>query len=636
MSSSFDDLSFAEPSTVSSRQFITNSYVQHPSDGEGFFYSPGQPTRIEISGMGQSQFILPRTLKLHYYAVSQTQIFDTDPPTDVAHVQPLYGPADLNQVDGVPLYGAPHLGVVQSEIPGLSSQLSPMVSDGYSQLLYTTRLMCSGDTGSLAIPGDKHSFEQDGQAYEAGGRSYVARADSVRGASFRLNSTEVGLGGGGSVGEERWGGTFQKYTVPASAWFSLCDGASSVLPLPYLTSSSSNLLTTITWAPATTALCNSIRVRATDLLTYKVTGVHLGWTSINIVDSEILGKIQRLFRGQVSLPIMQGVSIPVPMTMSHRAYKCAQTTLQAPSGSVSLRIPAGVAAANAFVVRVLPAHGSVSFPNYGANSRLSSAGLCEPRAIIQGMQIEIGSARFPSRALSDLYVPTGQVPRGLSSDKWALNVTNPSDARNSYVGGPTFVPTADSEACDAYRLGRQHMSLFDDDKFQSSPAAVLFGSVGDAANATTKTQIIFSGPTSADAGGQLGRWTLTDSPDKFAYQNLFSVGGPGLYIFNLQSLLQENSLRERGYMISGVDLRNQADVTLNMTILGTAPAGTNMKTSTFGNSQVPDTEASPTASAWTITAWTCFSELVTILPSRTDLNASSSLIPSAAGSVASS
>lgn len=70
---------------------------------------------------------------------------------------------------------------------------------------------------------------------------------------------------------------------------------------------------------------------------------------------------------------------------------------------------------------------------------------------------------------------------------------------------------------------------------------------------------------------------------------------------------------------------NQCDVTIEGEILGTAPYGVNVNQATISNN----------ATSWDISAVMAYREMATLLPSRTDLEASASLLPSAAGSVAS-
>ena len=126
MSDSLDYLSFSEPSTVggSSRQFLTQTYEQFSSDGADRFYRPGESTRVEISGMSQNSFILPRTMKLVYHACSNTQTLQADPGYTPVEVADMRGISGLRSLPGVPFYGAPHVASIVSEVPGLSSNLS--------------------------------------------------------------------------------------------------------------------------------------------------------------------------------------------------------------------------------------------------------------------------------------------------------------------------------------------------------------------------------------------------------------------------------------------------------------------------------------------------------------------------------
>jgi hypothetical protein len=607
-----DSMSFSEPGSVSSRQFLTQSYTQFSSDGADYFYKPGQSTRIEIAGQSQNSFILPRTMRLVYHAVSNIQTFpdgspDT-PPLPNSAVS-LRGPAQFKNMPGVAKWGAAHLGSVQTEVPGLSSNMSSLLSDGQSQRLYAQRLFCSGDVGSLNDSALPDSYKSYGRSFEAGGKSLLARASAVTGTFWRAYVD-------GTVSREQAQGGWGRYVIPASAFFDLCDGASSVIPLPYLTSSSANLLVRINWAPAPSAVSAGRQTdastgepnRAADAISYTIGGVSLEWTAVNVIDSSILASIEQLFRGQVSIPVMEGVSVPVPMTLSHRAYRLASSTLSAGAGSFSLRVPAGKACCDGVLLQI-----------QAAGETLPAA----IKPIVRNLVLRVGSARFPAREISDIYVPDGVVPRGLQSDKWALVTTNPADALNtSFVGSGTYIPTADGRASEMYREARQFFSFWDDDKYDAHPAAEAFDGSG---NGPTSVPIKLGGVISVNGDqGEVSYIPAAGGPRKLDSTQVGSRA-PNMWCFSLQSFLPEDSMRERGYQLTGVDLRNQCDVTIEGEILGTAPLGVNVNQELLVDN----------ATSWDISAVMSYREMATLLPSRTDLEASASLLPSAAGSVAS-
>lgn len=538
-----DSMSFAEPGSVSSRQFLTQQYTQFSSDGADYFYKPGQSTRIEIAGQSQNSFILPRTMRLVYHAVSNLQTFpDGSPDTPPAAGAGITvgGPADAENMAGIAYWGAPHLGSVQTEVPGLSSNMSSLLSDGQSQKLYAQRLLCSGDVGGEE-QGTSRNFKTSGRSFEAGSKSAVVRASAVTGSFWRTyfnqpNATREQAQGG-------WG----RYIIPASAFFDLCDGASSVLPLPYLTSSSANLLVRINWAPASSALTlgrpttGGTAVRGADVISYTVGGVSLEWSAINVIDSSVLASIEQLFRGQVSIPIMENVSVPVPMTLSHRAYRLASSTLSAGSGSFQLRVPAGKACCDAVLLQI------------NAAGEPLPAG---PKPIVRNLVLRVGSARFPAREISDIYVPDGIVPRGLTSDKWGLVVTEPTDALNTtFVGSGTYIPTADGRAAEMYREARQFFSLWDDDKFEATPAAELFDSSCQGPSSLARKL----GSVSSVVGTAAEKVeTLPAALGVVPSSSQANPFAPNVWCFSLQSFLPEDSMRERGYQLTGVDLRSHA------------------------------------------------------------------------------
>jgi hypothetical protein len=169
---------------------------------------------------------------------------------------------------------------------------------------------------------------------------------------------------------------------------------------------------------------------------------------------------------------------------------------------------------------------------------------------------------------------------------------------------------------------RQFFSLWDDDKYDATPAAELFDSSCQGPTSVAKKLSSFSS-VFGDAAEKVEAFPTTApipsaSPQEYSY-------APNVWCFSLQSFLPEDSMRERGYQLTGVDLRNQCDVTIEGEILGTAPYGVNVNQATLPGP----------ATAWDISAVMAYREMATLLPSRTDLEASASLLPSAAGSVAS-
>jgi hypothetical protein len=628
MSDTLDYLSFSEPSTVgSSRQFLTQSYEQFSSDGADRFYLPGQSTRIEISGMSQNSFILPRTMKLVYHAVSNSQTAQTDPGHSPANVVDLANISGIRALPGTPYYGAPHIGSIQSEVPGLSSNMSALSSDGQSQRWYAQRLICSGDEGGCLVPGYKASFGQKGRARAAGGRDLQARADGVTGSFWRTSYNTSGVS---TVVRDYHLGGMQKYDVPASAFLDLADGCSSALPLPYLTSSSSNLLVRVNWATVPNAVVTNAKANAAEVVTYAVGGVSIQWTAVNIIDGPILASIQSLFRGEVALPISEQLSVPVPMTLSHRAFRFSTSTLPTPTGSFSIRVPAGKAACNAVMLKI---EGNYTPDGITTGAALADRYLVSPKPILRNVVLRVGSARYPAREISDVSAATAS---GLGA-KWALVTTAPADTENDVVGGSTFIPTSDATACEMYKQGRQFFSFFDNDKYDAVVGEELFESAQGPSSASQKfAQGGSAWGLTAQSVWNSGKYGYANAPSLTSKSlGSSSVGddgsdqaSPSLFIFNLQSLLPEMSLRERGYAISAVDLRSQCDVIIEGEILGTAPPGVNLLSTT-------GVLTWPACTSWDITTAMSYTENATLLPSRTDLEASASLIPSAAGSISS-
>lgn len=618
MADQMDYLSFNEPATAASaRQFLTQSYTVFTPEGDSAFYTPGSSSRLELSGMSQNSFILPRTMFINYEAVSTIKTDQTVTPSTVGDVLIVESEIDLRGMPGCPFYGAPHLGQVSTEIPSLSSNMSSLTSDGQSQRWYAQRLLCSGDDGFCVKPGVKSTIKQLGPSYYAGGRDLAARCNGITGSYWRR--------AGSAVSRQGSAGGFLSYKVPASAWFDLADGASSVLPLPYLTSSSSNLIVRVTWANVENAIVGKVRPSTVDQFSYVVAGVNLSYTAVNIIDSDVLGSIERLFRGQVSAPVPgTSVSIPVPMCLSFRKYRFASTTLPAATGQVTLRIPAGKAACNSILVKLDPIYQPSGTSVVGCKT--GDYNVVGPKAMIRNMCIRVGSARFPARELTDIYTTPANLPA-----KYAGFVPSEADPLNAAVGGPTYVNTTDVRAAQMYKEGRGFFSFFDDDGFDASPIAELFETATGPTSVASRTR-----PSILVATSNAEDYSFTDSVHMatpiagglVAYEGSAS---PNLFVFNLQSYMPECSLRERGYAMTSIDLRNQADVSLEFEIFGSQVGGVQL----LDRTGTADAYAPTLATAWNVSAAMQYIELATLLPSRCDIEASSSLISSSAGAVAS-
>ncbi len=610
---SISQFMFTEPTVISSRDMISQVHTQVSVDGSDYFYSPGSSARIEISNVSQNAFILPRTMSLVYHAISLVQTLSDGSPSTPPAVDTALATDTLSALrfaPGIPFIGCPHLASVQTEIPGLSSTLSQLSADGQSQQWYASRLLCSGNVGVLPAIGCKGMLTASGRAHDSGLRSIVERGNGITGSVWRTRS-----GPTNTVVRDYCLGSAQKFTAPASAWLQLADGATTVLPLGYLTASSANLNLRVNFAPVSSAVTSNplFRPRTADLVSYLATGVEVQWTQVSILNPMLLTSIQQLYRGQASLPISVDppMSVPQPMVMSFRQFNFARTSIPAQSGQVSLRIPAGMPCATAVMVRIdAPIVGQVP---------TATQYLTALKPIIKNFQISIGSARFPSRCIEDLYIPNGSVPRGLGSSKWALVTTDPNNAANSIIGGATFVDTSSSRCAELYRECRSEFSLFDDDDYcQSGPAEVLWNSAG---------------PSSMSAKAS-GLGNVVGSTNQFVETYAYSGDGnlPGLstsestdcvnmFCVPLMSLLPEASVRKTQGAFYGIDTRNVSDVTVSFEIVGVAPRGINL------------VGAPEAVQRWDVYATLAGRQMATLLPGRVDLFASNSLIPSAAGAI---
>jgi hypothetical protein len=612
-------LAFAEPSSISSRQFLTQHYAVPSREGLDYWYAPQTSATVELSGLSQNSFILPQTMKLEYQAISNVQI-PVDPPAEAQNAIP-YKTAQnvmLGTV-GMPFWGAPHLGSVLVEVPGLSSDLGIMTANQQSQRLHGARLLCSGGQGHFEVPQYRESFSIDGRTNLAGGKSCCERVGGVVGA-FATNRTPEDDGVPPGVVLK---GGFVSYAVPASAFFLLANQTSSALPLPYLTAGSSNLVVRANFAPVEDAIYTipGRQNNSYSVATYWVTGVQLSYTAVNILDSRVLRAISALFTGQMSIPVAQGVSIPVPMVLGYRAFKVASQTFSGPQATVTMRVPAGVAAAECLLVKI-------DNPVIFGNRYLTSE-----HCVIEDMRVTIGSATFPARSLSDLVYTPGTVVRGTGTTTPLLLSSNPVSPLNVRVGtGNIRVATSSLRDDELYQLGRQFFSLWSDDDFADGPMTPFMrlgsaGALGADQFLWGSQKVFVTGPLTAVSYADVPQ-EVVDFPTPDLHPEALSRYNcqhhPNLFVIPLNSFVPECSPKDRAFGITGIDLRNQADVTLTFRIPGY-----------WDSAQGEQTDVVTPVTSWTVTTALAYSELASLLPSRTDLRYSMSALPSAAGSVVS-
>lgn len=459
-------LAFAEPSSISSRQFLTQHYSVPCQQGLDYFFAPQTSANLELSGMSQNTFILPQTLKLEYQAVGNVQL-SLAPPAEAADAVRYTQVAEVAlQTPAAHFWGAPHLGSVLAEVPGLSSDLGILTSNIQSQRLHASRLLCSGGAAGYDVPAIKGTFAIHGRTGMAGAKGAAERVGGVVG-SFASNRNADQADAPFTV---KLQGGFVSYAVPASAWFLLANQTSCALPLAYLTAGSSNLVVRVNWAPADDAVYstpdrsnNSYAVS-----TYWTTGVQLSYSAVNILDARVLRAISALFTGQMSIPVAQGVTIPVPMVLGYRAFKTAVQSFTGTDATVTMRVPAGVACAEALMIR-LDADPVSSWLKPQASRYLLNS-----TATIEDLRVTIGSALFPARALSDTVYAAGSIVRGAGTSKVLLYHVDPANGANTLVGaGATRIPTARTRADEMYALGRQFFSLWSDDDYTDGPMTEL-------------------------------------------------------------------------------------------------------------------------------------------------------------------
>jgi hypothetical protein len=615
-----DTLSFEQAEIIPSRQFLTQQYSVPTRDGLDYMYTPSSSAMIDISGMAMNSFVIPSTLRLCYHAVHNVQTSNTGVAVpDVGDAPPLYGEPSLQQCPAIPFYGAPHLGSVTCDVPSLSSDgFSLLSADSKSQPFYISRLLCSGNEGYMSVPSSKATFGQRGQAKMAGGRTLAERASSVCGSLWKADRNDAGVG---TVVRDTLKGGWMRYEVPGSAFFALAN-TGSLLPLSYLTGSSTNLSIRVNWADARNAMNVSSYGNSFAAATYVVGGVSLEYSSVLVLDPIVLNALQSLFRGEVSQPLA-GISVPVPMTLAYKRFNFGSAALSSPSGSVTMRIPASAACCDCLMVKI-DALTVASDADQGANKYFQSV-----RPILSDISLRIGSSVFPARQTQDIFYETSQVVRGLGTSKWLLNVPATADVLNAQIGlGATSIPTASSKFADLYRQGRRAFSFYQDDDMSATPAGELYDPGHGMQKLGVNEKMKISG---APGGGSILYQAgvaqgVTSDPYEEGLTWYRNVQAPNMYLFPLSSFLPDDSPKALSSTFTGLDLRSLADIELSFQIRASDVCNQN---------QLEPAGEKPVVQSWLAAATLSISELLTVLPSRTNTRASASAIPSSSSVTAS-
>lgn len=384
-------LAYAEPAIYPSRDFVTVQAVDRPTDF-GRFYGPNQRISITIKSPGQNEFFDADKMRLEFSVLSvvdpPTRNFFASPLTASRHTEscglPMSNKSDVCSVlPGIPSWGLPFFSAVRVSVPGLPLE-SFLTSDGESQWMAATRLMCASGTPDIDRDVGPHSFGIRGEAEAAGARSILDRAACVQVNEMTTDRTRYlsGVWLGNNIGTdiianppgdqilgtsydtttERPGvhegvvsirGTPIHYSVPLSMFSHLFNMPSNLLPLGFYSSSADTVTFTFETAPASSAVTN-VGVDRPDMAgpaTYYIIDPEIRYSKLQISNPQVLASIEALYRGVAQVPVAPGLNIPLACVMKFINYGSATQRISAPSGFFNVSIPANQPSMRAIAIR---------------------------------------------------------------------------------------------------------------------------------------------------------------------------------------------------------------------------------------------------------------------------------------------
>lgn len=638
-------IAFGEPAVYSSRDWTTVQTSERPSE-PGLWHKAGSRFSISLRNIAQNELLDTNNMMLQFSVVSVVNPAAVNATLLQATALPMSTTADAAvNTPGVPSFGCPFFSSVQVAIPGLGLE-SFLRSDVEAQTIVASRLMCSSGVGSYDLSQGRLGYQISGKAYSAGARDVASRSECVFGERFYTNRNlgiprDAGAAQQYGIGDKVYG-VITHYSVPLSLFTHLCNGLSSMLPLSYFSAGGDLLTATFTLAPASSAL-NATSEDRSDLAgpaTYYVIDPCLSFTKTQINNPSILASLESLYRGVSSLPIAEGISAPMAMTLKDVDYTTAYTTVVGPTGGFQLTIPANEPSMRGILLKF----SNNDFKNVGLTNAAGAAYDTDGAAASVGSQwngkyvlgfepllrnlvIRIGSYRVPLDAISDIRYDPVNIP-GLSG-------TNPFSTFNP-LDNTTLIDCLSTrrEACRMYSQGKHLFSPFmTTENFEDDALAPFWASsLGRKASARTS----FFGPPSTSGLG-----VTVDPTDGLVInipklvsgaagsQRIGYCTGPGMFVIPFESFASVLNHRSDAFALRGIDLRNITSITISGEITGISLG--------YGPGEVIPTGAQvgslPTTSGWTIRALAAYDREIVILPGRVDLAAQYSLIPTGATAV---
>lgn len=616
-------IAFGEPAVYSSRDWTTVQTSERPSE-PGMWHKAGSRFSISLRNIAQNELLDTNNMMLQFSVVSVASAAAASTVLAKLGV-PLTTPADAaTMLPGVPSFGCPFFSSVQVAIPGLGLE-SFLRSDEESQTIVASRLMCSSGVGSVDQNQGRVGYSISGKAFDAGARDVASRAACVFNDGFysdRSAALTPTL-----VQKTTVYGTVTHYSVPLSLFTHLCNGLSSMLPLSYFSAGGDLLTATFTLAPASSAL-NQLAVDRSDLTTaatYYVIDPCLSFTKTQINNPSILASLESLYRGVSSLPIAEGISAPMAMTLKDVDYTTAYTTVQGPTGGFQLTIPANEPSMRGILLKfsnhdfkaagltgINTEYPGTSAVDIGTQWNGKYALGLEPR--LRNLVIRIGSYRVPLDAISDIQYDTGNIP--------GLNSVNPFAAFTVGATNPIDCLSTRREAARMYSQGKHLFTPFmTNEAFEDDALAPFWAST--VARQQDASQFFQTGVTVVgDVGAAQKAYSGKQATLAIAY-----CTGPGMFVIPFESFAAVLNHRSDAFALRGVDLRNITSITISGEIVGIA---TGASPGTAGGTLHPSLVST---TGWTVRALAAYDREIVILPGRVDLAAQYSLIPTGATAV---
>lgn len=372
------NLSYYTPGNVNSSEYFRSTFIAKPINQRDS-YSTGDMISIQLSNIGQSDFMVPSSARLEFTAVLDSTVATPKPESGTPQAVP-FGGSDRNTAKFAGLFpGALHCfssvefrlasGLADTTIAGVNI---PQVNNH----LYVSRLLC-GDDGVMpdAII-EPWNFSGCGDSAMAGLSTSKMRGMAASGkfltnfagvclnpvttynssqpVSFTNMPVSVTYGIDGNSAIKTIASTGLQLSVPLSAISHLFNNSNCYVPMGYLSQGNSNATLNLRVGAVSDA-CFTLG-SATNTL--KIIDPRIVYDTVSVCNRGLLTRLKELYTGsaidKIPLSPTQSIDIRVPMCLTQRAYRYSSLTVPPNQSHFQFPISCSLPCVEGLMLKILP------------------------------------------------------------------------------------------------------------------------------------------------------------------------------------------------------------------------------------------------------------------------------------------